>query len=107
MSVEVAVRLVDERNSSRNWSPTPSPVGTRLQSSSTLTGVVSRTTWKTPERPYMGRVLLREVLLAPLIGPAPLVELWGWPTRTLVLPSASDVPLMKASVPSWSQPVKG
>ena len=38
MSVEVAVRLVDERNSSRNWSPTPSPVGIRLQLSSTSTG---------------------------------------------------------------------
>ena len=40
MSVEVAVRVVDERNSNRNWSPASAPLGTRLQSPVTSMTVV-------------------------------------------------------------------
>ena len=54
MSVAVASRLVEERNSSRNLSPAARPVGLRLQSAGTTGGAVL--TWKTSESPYMGRV---------------------------------------------------
>ena len=35
MSVDVALRLVEERNSSRNWVPAVTAVGLRLQSART------------------------------------------------------------------------
>ena len=43
-----------------------------------------------------------------LMGPAPVSELLGRPTRTLFLPSACDtLPALKALVPLCSQPVTG
>ena len=38
MSEDEASRLVEERNSSRNWSPMTSPAGTRLQFAGTAVG---------------------------------------------------------------------
>ena len=38
MSVDVALRLVEDRNISRNWSPTARPVGLRLQLEGTSLG---------------------------------------------------------------------
>ena len=41
MSVAVASRLVEERNSSRNLAPAARPVGLRLQSAGTAVGAVA------------------------------------------------------------------
>ena len=40
MSVDAALRFVEERNSSRNLSPAPRPAGLRLQLAVTSTSVV-------------------------------------------------------------------
>ena len=40
MAVALALRLVEERNSSRNWSPAARPVGLRLQLLGTAVGTV-------------------------------------------------------------------
>ena len=54
MSVDTASRLVEERNSSRNWAPTARPVGVRLQPARTaLAAVESLVTAGTPPEPVV------------------------------------------------------
>ena len=54
MSVDEPSRLVEERNSSRNWSPTVRPVGLRLQFAGTAVGTVELlVTAGTPSEPVV------------------------------------------------------
>ena len=62
-------------------------------------------TWKTPESPYMGRLVVVPTLVPVLLmGPWLVKEELGRPTRML-----GDAPSARpnSSVPSWSQPVRG
>ena len=112
MSVAEPLRLVEERKISRKVSPVVSAAGIRLQSEGTSVGGAAAT-WKTAESPYMGRSLVGVApALGLLMGPSCMVEEeLGRPTRTMSLdePSATDtgVDAANASVPSWSQPVRG
>ena len=99
-------RLADCRSSENaSWMVFPSARTTALVSEGGTTN-----TSKTAESPYMGRVLVFVSLRLPLMGPSPVAEELGRPTRTPSPPgppSATELTLKVASVPLSSQPVKG
>ena len=72
-----------------------------------VAGLFGAATSKTAESPYRGRLLARGVVLLLLRGPLPLVELLGWPRRTLDAPSEREAAPENDSVPSCPQPVMG
>ena len=98
-------RLADRSSENASWMVFPSAGTTALVSEGGTTN-----TSKTAESPYMGRVLVFVSLRLPLMGPSPVAEELGRPTRTpspAGPPSATELTLKVASVPLSSQPVKG
>ena len=88
----------------------PLAVATRaVGASGTVVTKGAAATWKTPESPYMGWVEAGPTPLSLPMGPWPVTEELGRLTRTFpwVTPSALEEVSKNASVPSWSQPVRG